>query len=77
MNTLLLTPRHTLLLTSRRIPVERKASAAKREVDQDIVAREESVFEVDSAEREWSGRINSINSRAREPQALQKGRVIR
>ena len=33
-----------------RIPAERKASTAKREVDQDTVAREESV-----AESGWSG----------------------
>ena len=35
---------NTFLLTPRRIPVERKASAAKREVDQDMVAKEESVY---------------------------------
>ena len=47
---------NTFLLTPRRIPVERKASAAKREVDQDMVAREESVSEVGSdAESGWSG----------------------
>ena len=46
----------TFLLTPRRIPVERKASTAKREVDQDMVAREESVSEVGSdAESGWSG----------------------
>ena len=46
---------NTFLLTPRRIPVERKASAAKREVDQDMVAREESVSEVGSdAESGWS-----------------------
>ena len=39
---------NTFLLTPRRIPVERKASAAKREVEQDMVAREESVSEVGS-----------------------------
>ena len=47
---------NTFLLTPRRIPVERKASAVKREVDQDMVAREESVSEVGSdAESGWSG----------------------
>ena len=47
---------NTFLLTPRRIPVERKASAAKREVDQDMVASEESVSEVGSdAESGWSG----------------------
>ena len=47
---------NTFLLTPRRIPVERKASAAKREVDQDMVAKEESVSEVGSdAESGWSG----------------------
>ena len=46
----------TFLLTPRRIPAERKASTAKREVDQDMVAREESVSEVGSdAESGWSG----------------------
>ena len=39
---------NTFLLTSRRIPVGRKTSAAKREVDQDMVAREKSVSEVGS-----------------------------
>ena len=39
---------NTFLLTSQRIPVERKASAAEPEVEQDMVAREESVPEVDS-----------------------------
>ena len=44
------------LLTPRRIPAERKASTAKREVDQDMVAREESVSELGSdAESGWSG----------------------
>eukprot|EP00434_Breviolum_minutum_P009482 symbB.v1.2.008351.t1/scaffold507.1/size305965/21 len=43
----------TFLLTPRRIPVERKASTAKREVDQDMVAREESVSEKCSAA--WQG----------------------
>ena len=47
---------NTFLLTPRRIPVERKASAAKREVDQDMGVREESVSEVGSdAESGWSG----------------------
>ena len=46
---------NTFLLTSRRIPVERKASAAKREVDQDIATREESVSKVDcDVESGWS-----------------------
>ena len=46
----------TFLLTPRRIPAERKATTAKREVDQDMVAREESVSEVGSdAESGWSG----------------------
>ena len=46
----------TFLLTPRRIPAERKASTAKREVDQDMVAREESVSEVGSdADSGWSG----------------------
>ena len=39
-------------LTPRRIPVERKTPAAKREGDQDMVAKEESVSD---AESEWSG----------------------
>ena len=39
-------------LTPRRIPVERKAPAAKRENDQDMVAKEESVSEAESG---WSG----------------------
>ena len=39
-------------LTPRRIPVERKTPAAKREVDQDMVAREESVSDAESG---WSG----------------------
>ena len=39
-----------------RIPVERKTPAAKREVDQDMVAREESVSDaVSDAESGWSG----------------------
>ena len=47
---------NTFSLTPRRIPVERKAPAAKREVDQDMVAREESVSDVGSdAESGWSG----------------------
>ena len=47
---------NTFLLTPRRIPAERKASTAKREVDQDMVAREESVSEVGSdADSGWSG----------------------
>ena len=46
----------TFSLTPRRIPAERKASSAKREVDQDMVAREESVSEVGSdADSGWSG----------------------
>ena len=46
----------TFLLTPRRIPAEKKASTAKREVDQDMVAREESVSEVGSdADSGWSG----------------------
>ena len=44
---------NTFLLTPRRIPVERKASAAKREVDQDMFAREESVSEVGSDAERW------------------------
>ena len=39
-------------LTPRRIPVERKTSAAKREVDQDMVAKEKSVLDAESG---WSG----------------------
>ena len=39
-------------LTPRRIPVERKAPAAKRENYQDIVAKEESVSDAESG---WSG----------------------
>ena len=39
-------------LTPRRIPVERKTPAAKREVDQDMVAKEESVSDAESG---WSG----------------------
>ena len=39
-------------LTPRRIPVERKTPAAKREVDQDMVAREENVSDAESG---WSG----------------------
>ena len=47
---------NTFSLTPRRIPVERKAPAAKREVDQDMVAREKSVSDVGSdAESGWSG----------------------
>ena len=43
-------------LTPRRIPVERKTPAAKREVDQDMVAREERVSDaVSDAESGWSG----------------------
>ena len=38
----------TFWLTPRRIPAERKASIAKREVDQDMVAREESVSKLGS-----------------------------
>ena len=46
----------TFSLTPRRIPAERKAFSAKREVDQDMVAREESVSEVSSdADSGWSG----------------------
>ena len=46
----------TFLLTPRRIPAGRKASTAKREVDQDMVAKEESVSEVGSdADSGWSG----------------------
>ena len=46
----------TFSLTPRRIPAERKAATAKREVDQDMVAREESVSEVGSdADSGWSG----------------------
>ena len=46
---------NTFLLTPRRIPAERKASTAKREVDQDMIAREKSVSEVGSdAESGWS-----------------------
>ena len=48
--------RSTFSLTPRRIPTERKASSAKREVDQDMVAKEERVSEVDSdADSGWSG----------------------
>ena len=39
-------------LTPRRIQVERKAPAAKRENDQDMVAKEESVSDAESG---WSG----------------------
>ena len=39
-------------LTPRRIPVERKTPAAKREVDQDMVGKEESVSDAESG---WSG----------------------
>ena len=39
-------------LTPRRIPVERKTPAAKREVDQDMVAKEESASDAESG---WSG----------------------
>ena len=47
---------NTFSLTPRCIPVERKAPAAKREVDQDIVEREKSVSDVGSdAESGWSG----------------------
>ena len=46
----------TFSLTPRRIPTERKASSAKREVDQDMVAKEERVSEVGSdADSGWSG----------------------
>ena len=37
--------RNTFSLTPRRIPIDRKASSAKREVDQDMVAKEERVSE--------------------------------
>ena len=48
--------RNTFSLTPRRILAERKATSAKREVDQDMVAREESVSEVSSdADSGWSG----------------------
>ena len=39
-------------LTPRRIPVERKTPAAKREVDQDMVAKGDSVSDAESG---WSG----------------------
>ena len=39
-------------LTPRRVPVERKTPAAKREVDQDMVAKEESASDAESG---WSG----------------------
>ena len=46
----------TFSLTPRRIPAERKATSAKREADQDMVAREESASEVSSdADSGWSG----------------------
>ena len=46
----------TFSLAPRRIPAERKAATAKREVDQDTVAREESVSEIGSdADSGWSG----------------------
>ena len=49
--------RSTFSLTLGRIPTERrKASSTKREVDQDMVAKEERVSEVDSdADSGWSG----------------------
>ena len=40
--------RNTFSLASRRIPIERKASSAKREVDQDMVAKEERASECGS-----------------------------
>ena len=47
---------NTFSLTPRRIPVERKTPAAKREVEADMVAREESVSDaVSDAESGWSG----------------------
>ena len=43
-------------LTPRRIPAERRTPAAKSEVDQDMVGREESVSDaVSDAESGWSG----------------------
>ena len=40
--------RNTFSVTPRRIPIERKASSAKREVDQDMVAKEERASECGS-----------------------------
>ena len=48
--------RNTFSLTPRRIPIERKASSAKREVDQDMVAKEERASECGSdTDSGWSG----------------------
>ena len=48
--------RNTFSLTPRRIPIDRKASSAKREVDQDMVAKEERVSEGGSdTDSGWSG----------------------
>ena len=49
-------------LTPRRIPVERKTPAAKREVDQDMVAREESVSDAESG---WPGVSDNSSTRTR------------
>ena len=54
---------NTFSLTPRRIPVERKTPAAKREVDQDMGAREESVSDVGSdAESGWSGVLDNSST---------------
>ena len=47
--------RNTFSLTPRRIPIERKASSAKREVDQDMVAKEKRVPESESGSDTDSG----------------------
>ena len=44
-------------LTPRRIPVERKTPAAKREVNQDMVAKEESVSDAESG---WSELLHGL-----------------
>ena len=55
--------RCTFSLTSRRIPTERKASSTKREVDQDIVAKEERVSEIGSdADSRWSEVSDSFST---------------
>ena len=51
----------TFWLTPRRIPAERKASTAKREVDQDMVAREESVSKVGS-DADWQMTSTTLTS---------------
>ena len=53
--------RNTFSLTPRRIPIERKASSAKREVDQDMGAKEERASECGSdTDSGWSGVSDTV-----------------